>query len=84
MATRGGRKWLQVVKPSRVRSSRAWLPDDSSHALGGRCVARACPGVMPSKSDVLKDKLSKFPPSKIKAACEELLEAKLPNKRARM
>ena len=39
---------------------------------------------MPSKSDVLKDKLSKFPPSKIKAACEELLEAKLPNKGARM
>ena len=69
---------------ARVRSSRAWLPDDSSHALGGRCVVRACPGVMPSKSDVLKDKLSKLPSGKIKAACEELLEAMLPNKATRM
>ena len=69
---------------TQVRSSHAWLPDNSSHALIGRCVARACPGVMPSKSDVLKDKLSKFPPTKIKAACEELLEAMLPNKGARM
>ena len=69
---------------ARVRSSRAWLPDDSSHALGGRCGARACAGVMSSKSDVLKAKLSKLPSSKINAACEALLEAKLSNKGARM
>ena len=41
-------------------------------------------GVMSSKSDVLKAKLSKLPSSKINAACEALLEAKLPNKAARM
>ena len=41
-------------------------------------------GVMSSKSDVLKAKLSKLPSSKINAACEALLEAKLPNKGARM
>ena len=41
-------------------------------------------GVMSSKSDVLKAKLSKLPSGKINAACEALLEAKLPNKKARM
>ena len=59
-------------------------PDDSSHALGGRCGARACAGVMSSKSDVLKAKLSKLSAGNINAACEALLEAKLPNKGARM
>ena len=59
-------------------------PDDSSHALGGRCGARACAGVMSSKSDVLMAKLSKLTSSKLNAACEALLEAKLPNKVARM
>ena len=41
-------------------------------------------GVMPSKSDLLKAKLSKMPSGTINAACEALLEAKLPNKAARM
>ena len=41
-------------------------------------------GVMSSKSDVLKAKLSKMPPGKINAACEALLTARLPNKAAGM
>ena len=41
-------------------------------------------GVMSSKSDVLMAKLSKLTSSKLNAACEALLEAKLPNKGARM
>ena len=41
-------------------------------------------GVMSSKSDVLMAKLSKLTFSKLNAACEALLEAQLPNKRARM
>ena len=41
-------------------------------------------GVMSSKSDVLMAKLSKLTSSKLNAACEALLEAQLPNKRARM
>ena len=53
------RRWSQVVASGHARTqvccAHAWLPDNSSHALIGRCVARACPGVMPSKSDVLKD-----------------------------
>ena len=40
--------------------------------------------MMSSKSDVLKAKLSKLSAGNINAACEALLEAKLPNKRARM
>ena len=39
---------------------------------------------MSSKSDVLKSKLSKMTGDKINAACEALLEAQLPNKKARM
>ena len=39
-------------------------------------------GVMSSKSDVLKAKLSKVPGDKIKAACEALLTAQYPNKTA--
>ena len=85
------RGWSQVLPRRRraggtqhiaplVRDS----PDDSSHALGGRCGARACAGVMSSKSDVLKAKLSKLSAGNINAACEALLEAKLPNKGARM
>ena len=85
MAGPGGRKWSQVVEPSQWCAPLVLdSPDDSSHALGGRCGARACAGVMSSKSDVLKAKLSKLPSSKINAACEALLEAKLPNKVARM
>ena len=60
------------------------FPNDSSHALGGRCGARACAGVMSLTFDVLKAKLSKLPSSKINAACEALLDFKLPNKVARM
>ena len=42
----------------------------SSLRLSAACGARACAGVMSSKSDVLKAKLSKLPSSKINAACE--------------
>ena len=41
-------------------------------------------GVMPSKSYLLKAKLSKLPSGKINAACEALLDSKLPNKASRM
>ena len=41
-------------------------------------------GVMSSKSDVIKAKLSSMPSDRIKAACEALLEIKLPNKATRM
>ena len=53
-------------------------PDDSSHAL----VRRRCDVVEIRRA--LKAKLSQLPSSKINAACEALLEAKLPNKGARM
>ena len=39
---------------------------------------------MSSKSDVLKAKLTQLPAGKINAACDALLEAKHPNKLARM
>jgi hypothetical protein len=41
-------------------------------------------GVMSSKSDELKTKLSKMAGGKINAACEALLPARHPNKAARM
>ena len=59
-------------------------PDDSSHALGGRCGARACAGVMSSKSDVIKAKLSKLKCNRINAACETLLQTTFPNKATKM
>ena len=77
----GGGQWHQVVA-----SGRKWSQD-----VGGALLFLTTPltlscgaGVMSSKSDVLKAKLSKLPSSKINAACEALLEAKLPNKGARM
>ena len=67
---------------TQVRSSHAWLPDNSSHRSVRCARVPRCHAVQ--IADVLKDKLSKLPPAKIKAACEELLEAMLPNKGARM
>ena len=81
-AVASGRKWSS---PPEYAPLVLGSPDDSSHALGGRCGAHVGAGVTgSSKSDVLKAKLSKMPSGKINAACEALLEAKLPNKAARM
>ena len=68
---RGGRKWSQVVLSCLTLLT---TPLTLSAACRG---ARVCAGVMSSKSDVLKAKLSKLPSSKINAACEALACLKL-------
>ena len=73
-----GRKWSQDVGGA-LLSCLTLLTTPLTLSCGA--------GVMSStKSDVLKAKqaLSKLPSSKLNAACEALLEAQLPNKRARM
>ena len=76
-----GHKWSQDVGGARGRS---WASGACLSLLTTPPTLSCGAGVMSSKSGALKDKLSRLPSNKLNAACEALLEAQLPNKRARM